>query len=58
MNRQERELIREYWRQPNPQRRWVVIRDYAQLMHMPVGRAEDALDLWVHLLTRVTPGIQ
>jgi hypothetical protein len=24
----------------------VVIGDYARLMHMPEGRAEDALDLW------------
>ena len=58
MNRQEGELIREYWSQPSPQRRSVVIRDYARLMNMPVGRAEDTLDLWVHLLTRVMPGIQ
>jgi hypothetical protein len=59
MNRQEGELIQEYWNQPSPQRRSVVIRDYARLMHMSVGRAEDALDLWVHgLTTRVTPRIQ
>ena len=59
MNRQEGELIQEYWNQPSPQRRSVVIRDYARLMHMSVGRAEDALDLWVHLLTtQVTPRIQ
>lgn len=58
MNRQERGLIREYWSQPNPQRRCVVIRDYARLMHMSVGRAEDALDLWGHFLTQVTARIQ
>jgi len=58
MNQQEGELIREYRHQPNPQRRCVVIRDYARLMHMSDGRAEDALDLWVHLLTHATPGIQ
>jgi hypothetical protein len=59
MNRQEGQLIREYWSQPNPRRRSVVIRDYARLMHISVGRAEDALDLWVHLLTtQVTPRIQ
>ena len=37
-------LIREYWSQPNPQRRRSVIRDYARLMHMSDGRAQDALD--------------
>lgn len=58
MNRQEGELIREYWSQSNPQRRCGGFRDYARLMHLSVGRAEDALDLWVHLLTPVTPGIQ
>jgi hypothetical protein len=58
MNRQEGGLIRKYWSQPNPQRRCMVIRDYARLMHMSVGRAEDALDLGVHFLTQVTARIQ
>jgi hypothetical protein len=58
MNRQEGQLIREYWSQPNPGRRSVVIRDYARLI-LSVGCAEDVLDLWVHLLTtQVTPRIQ
>ena len=56
MNRQEGNLIQEYLTRP-PQRRWVVIRDYAQLMHMSEGRAEDALDLWAYLFRRATPGI-
>ena len=51
-------LIREYWSQPNPQRRRGVIRDYARLMHMSDGHAQDDLDLWVHLLTQVTARIQ
>jgi hypothetical protein len=49
MNRQEGNLILEYLTRPNPQRRCVVIRDYARLMHMSEGRAEDALDLWAYL---------
>ena len=58
MNRQEEELIRGYWSQHNTQRRFVVIREHARLMHMSDSRAEDALDLWVHLLTQVTPYVQ
>ena len=58
MNRPEGELIREYRSRPNPRRRCLVIHNYARLMHMAVSRAEDALDLWVHLLGQVTPGIQ
>jgi hypothetical protein len=58
MYSQEGQLIREYWSQPNPQRRRGVISDYARLMHMSEGRAQDALDLWVHLLTQVTARIQ
>jgi hypothetical protein len=27
-----------------------IIRRYADITHLSVGRAEDALDLWVHLL--------
>ena len=45
MNRPEGELIREYRSRPNPRRRCLVIHNYAHLMHMAVGRAEDALDL-------------
>lgn len=45
-------LIREYWSQPNPRRRRGVIRDYARLMHMSDGRAEDALHLWLHFLSQ------
>jgi hypothetical protein len=51
-------LIREYWSQPNAQRLRSAIGDYARLMHMSDGRAQDALDLWVHLLTQVTARIQ
>ena len=58
MYSQEGQLIREYWSQPNPQRRRGVIGDYSRLMHMSKGRAQDALDLWVHLLTQVTARMQ
>jgi hypothetical protein len=58
MYSQEGQLIREYWSQPNPQRRRGVIRDYACLMHLSDGRAQDALDLWVHLLAQITARIQ
>jgi hypothetical protein len=27
-----------------------VVRRYAQMMNLSPGRAEDALDLWVHIL--------
>jgi hypothetical protein len=29
-----------------------IIRSYAEITHLSVGRAEDALDLWVHLLAQ------
>jgi len=58
MYSQEGQLIREYWSQPNPQRRCGVLRDYARLKHMLDGRAQIALDLWVHLLNQVTARIQ
>jgi hypothetical protein len=58
MYSQERRLIREYRSQRNLQERRGVISDYARLMHMSDARAQDALDLWVHLLTQVTARIR
>ncbi|HTR36875.1 MAG TPA: hypothetical protein VMH80_13285 [Bryobacteraceae bacterium] len=43
----EIELIRDYRCAPD---RVPLIRRYAELTHLSLGRAEDALDLWVHLL--------
>lgn len=43
----EIELIRDYRCAPD---RAPLIRRYAELTHLSLGRAEDALDLWVHLL--------
>jgi len=30
--------------------RSAIIRSYADMNHLSLGRAEDALDLWVHIL--------
>lgn len=30
--------------------RAAVVRKYAQITHLSLGRAEDALDLWVYML--------
>ena len=43
----EIELIRDY---RCAAERAPLIRRYAELTHLSLGRAEDALDLWVHLL--------
>ncbi|HUA19461.1 MAG TPA: hypothetical protein VMB25_12010 [Bryobacteraceae bacterium] len=43
----EIELIRDYRCAAD---RSPLIRRYAELAHLSLGRAEDALDLWVHLL--------
>jgi len=43
----ELELIRAYRCAAD---RDPLIRRYAMLNHLSLGRAEDALDLWVHLL--------
>jgi hypothetical protein len=29
-----------------------IIHRYAEIAHLSLGRAEDALDLWVHLLSQ------
>lgn len=29
-----------------------IIRRYADMTHLSLGRAEDALDLWAHMLSR------
>jgi hypothetical protein len=46
----EEQLIREYRSKTDSQERCEVIRDYARLMHISQGCAEDELDTWVHLL--------
>jgi hypothetical protein len=43
----EIELIRAYRSVAD---RTPIIRRYAEITHLSLGRAEDALDLWVHLL--------
>lgn len=43
----EMELIRAY---RSAAERTPIIRRYAEVTHPSLGRAEDALDLWVHLL--------
>jgi len=43
----EIELIRAY---RSAAERTPIIRSYAKITHLSLGRAEDALDLWVHLL--------
>jgi hypothetical protein len=46
----EIELIRAY---RSAAERTPIIRRYAEITHLSLGRAEDALDLWVHLLEPV-----
>ena len=55
ITKQELPLIRECRSKLDPLPRRGVIQDYARLMHMSEGRAEDALDLWVHLLAESVP---
>lgn len=35
--------------------RLAIIRRYAEMTHLSLGRAEDALDLWVHILATHSP---
>src|SRR5579872_3054648 len=50
ISHEEEKLIREYLNKSDSRDRCAVIQDYARLMHISEGRAEDDLDLWVHLL--------
>jgi hypothetical protein len=43
-------LIRAYRSVAHALERATIIRRYAEITHLSLGRAEDALDLWVHLL--------
>jgi hypothetical protein len=49
----EANLIHEYRSVSIPDR-VAVVRKYAQVTHVSLGRAEDALDLWVYMLGNVT----
>jgi hypothetical protein len=44
-------LIHAYRAAADESTRAAVIRRYAQLNHFSLGRAEDELDLWVHMLS-------
>jgi hypothetical protein len=43
-------LIRDYRCARDVPERATIVRRYAEISHFSIGRAEDALDLWVHLL--------
>jgi hypothetical protein len=45
----EADLIHSYRSVAIPDR-VAVVRKYAQVTHLSLGRAEDALDLWVYML--------
>ena len=49
MSTQETQLIREYRGSAGTPRASGTILDYARLLRISEGRAEDALDLWLHL---------
>src|SRR5260370_3045185 len=50
ISHEEEKLIREYRSKSDSRDRCTVIQNYARLMHVSKGQAEDDLDLWVHLL--------
>jgi len=45
----EADLIHSYRSVSIPDR-GAIVRKYAQVTHVSLGRAEDALDLWVYML--------
>ena len=51
----EVELICDYRSAAESDQRAIIIRRYAEMTHLSLGRAEDALDLWSHLLERHRP---
>ena len=54
----EENLIKAYRAKPAGAERSEIIRKYADMKRLSLGRAEDALDLWTHMLTnQVRPGL-
>jgi hypothetical protein len=49
----EATLVHNYRSVPIPDRT-AIVRKYAQVTHLSLGRAEDALDLWVYMLASVS----
>ena len=47
----EEKLISAYRAKPAAAERSEIIRKYADMKRLSLGRAEDALDLWAHMLT-------
>jgi hypothetical protein len=43
-------LIHAYQSVAHAREKAAIIRRYAEITHLSLGRAEDALDLWVYLL--------
>ena len=48
----ETELVMAYRCSSSASDRTSIIRRYADLAHLSMGRAEDALDLWAYMLAR------
>lgn len=46
----EARLIHAYRSAADAPERATIIRRYGEITHLSMGRAEDALDLWAHLL--------
>jgi hypothetical protein len=49
----EANLIRAYRSVPSLDR-GAIVSKYAQMTHLSLGRAEDALDLWVYMLAKAS----
>jgi hypothetical protein len=49
----EANLIQSYRSVSTPDRS-AIVRRYAQMTHLSLGRAEDALDLWVYMLANAS----
>jgi hypothetical protein len=49
----EANLIQSYRSVSIPDRS-AIVRRYAQMTHLSLGRAEDALDLWVYMLANAS----
>lgn len=48
----EIELVRAYQSTPEALKKAAIIRRYADLLKLSLGRAEDQLDLWAYMLGR------
>jgi hypothetical protein len=51
-------LIHAYRQACDTPERATIIRRYAEINHLSMGRAEDALDLWAHLLDVAQKSLQ